>query len=127
MVELGGVWVPTCHNRVGIFFPLSTFPLDGVLGSKTRVCILDFSVGAVFSAVSVWPFAARVLFLFYKLSNFLILSFPSFIMKFPDGHFGFCNWCGVTCDEHATGVLLALSILPSSAPTLAHQTRLVVK
>ena len=26
------------------FFPLSTFPLDGVLESKTRVCSLDFAV-----------------------------------------------------------------------------------
>ena len=38
------------------FFPLSTFPLDGVFESKTWVCSLDFAVGAALQVVSVWPF-----------------------------------------------------------------------
>ena len=35
---------------------LSTFPLDGVLESTTRVCSLDFTVGAALQVVSVWSF-----------------------------------------------------------------------
>ena len=53
----GGVrWGTHLPQSCWDFFLLSTFPLDGVLGSKTRVCSLDFAVDAALQVVSVWPF-----------------------------------------------------------------------